>query len=228
VTHRTTQYLAGALLIAASTQASAIVVSWTDWTDVTANPTGAIGELQAGGTTVDVTYSGPYRFVTTDNGTNYWTEGSPAPYTSGEVENAPPASDIVALNAGGTKTITFSEAIQDPYLALVSWNGNDVDFGDDVFSIVSQGRGYWGQGTILPNLDSTGFTGSGEVHGIIKFSGSYTSLTFTDTSENWHGFTVGVAGLAEDDDNGVVPVPAPLALLGIGLAGVGLMRRRAV
>lgn len=39
-------------------------------------------------------------------------------------------------------------------------------------------------------------------------------LIFTDTSENWHGFTVGVAGLAGGP---TVPEPASLALLGLGL-----------
>jgi hypothetical protein len=218
-----------AIALGFATQANAVVVSWTDWTAVTATAPGAIGELTADGSTVDVTYSGPYAFVTTDAGTNYWTEGTPAPYTAGEVENAPPASDIVALNAGGTKTITFSEAIQDPYLALVSWNGNTVDFGDDVFEVISEGAGFWGSGTIIPNADNTGFFGSGEVHGIIKFEGSFTSLTFTDTPENWHGFTIGVAGLADDGNgDGQVPIPGTLALLGIGGFGVFFSRRRPI
>lgn len=215
-----------AVALGMSSQAGAVVVSWTDWTSTSAVASGVTGELSVGATTVDVTYTGAYQFAQTSGGTNYWTESTPAPYTGGEVDNAPPAADIIALNAGGTKTITFSEAIQDPYLALVSWNNNTVDFGSDLFEVVSQGRGYWGVGTIVPNGTMTGFYGSGEVHGIIKFSGSFTSLTFTDTSENWHGFTIGVAGLANNGGgNGSVPAPAPLALLGLGLVGMAYRRK---
>src|SRR3546814_5773478 len=63
---------------------------------------------------------GPYGFAQTSSGTNYWIENNPAPYASGSVDNAPPTTDIIALGAGGLKTITFSQAVTDPYLALVS------------------------------------------------------------------------------------------------------------
>ncbi len=206
-----------------SAQASAIVVSWADWTGTTAS--GANGQITTADGTVGVTYSGAYSFVQTGSGTNYWTEGTPAPYTSGVVENAPPAAELVALNVGGSKTITFSETVLDPYLALTSWNGNVVDFGDDVLDFISSGRGFWGLGSFIPNADNTGFFGSGELHGIIRLTGEFDSIIFTDTTENWHGFTVGVAGLA--DDGGSVPEPTTLALLGLGLAGLGYRRRGA-
>src|SRR3546814_17527729 len=76
----------------------------------------------------------------TSSGTNYWIENNPAPYTSGSVDNAPPTTDIIALSAGGLKTITFSQAVTDPYLALVSWNGNSGDFSQP-FDVISQGCG---------------------------------------------------------------------------------------
>jgi hypothetical protein len=44
----------------------------------------------------------------------------------------------------------------------------------------------------------------------------------THTSENWHGLTVGVEGLAAPE----VPVPLPLALLGTGVAALVLAGRR--
>jgi hypothetical protein len=47
----------------------------------------------------------------------------------------------------------------------------------------------------------------------------------TQTSENRHGPTIGVLGLADDT---VEPLPEPgtLALLGLGLLVIGLVRRR--
>ena len=209
-----------ALLLAASVPASAATVSWTDWTSRPSNTTVA-GNLLVGATNVAVTYTGAINFVQTAGGTNYWNPS--APYISiGVVDNAPPAADIISLSTGGTKTITFSQAVQDPLIALVSWNGNTVDFGVAI-EILSFGRGFWGNGTPILNAGGTGFFGQGEVHGVIRLPGVHSSITFTDTNENWHGFTVGVVGLPPPPP---VPEPAILALLGFGLVGFGLARRR--
>jgi hypothetical protein len=125
------------------------------------------------------------------------------------------------LGTGGSKTITFSQVIQDPILALVSWNGNTVDFGVPI-EILSYGTGYWGSGTPILNASGTGFYGSGEVHGVIRLPGNYSSIAFTDTSEYWHGFTVGVTSLPDS-----VPEPASMLLMGTGLAGlIGACRKK--
>ncbi|WP_292918319.1 FxDxF family PEP-CTERM protein [Nitrosomonas sp.] len=208
----------GSLITAfASTSAFAITVSWTDWTSST-DSFSASGSLAVGSDIVDVGYSatGAHAFVTTGSGTNYWTGSA---YTNGTVDNAPPASDIIALNQGGTVTITFSQTVVDPYIGLVSWNGNTVDFGVPIV-VDSFGSGYWGSGTPILNPGGTGFFGSGEVHGVIRLPGSFDSITFTHTSENWHGFTVGVAGIAP------VPEPETYAMLLAGLGLLGFMARR--
>ena len=199
--------------------AQASVVSWTDWTS--ASTSTVSGTLTVGSNTVGVTYSGPYSFAQINgSGFNYWSTNS-AIYTGGVVGNGPPDSDIIALNAGGSKTITFSQAVQNPILALVSWNGNIVDFGVPI-TILNYGQGYWGNGTPIPNQNSTGFTGVGEVHGVIELLGTYSSITFTDTSENWHGLTVGAVGLPSNS----VPEPATMLLFGTGLAGLAGLRIR--
>lgn len=215
--------LAATGIAVASAPAHAVFVNWTDWVAQSAGHVD--GTVTIGTTDVDVDYDGATSFVQTASGTNWWTQPNPAalPYTGGDVENAPPPPDIIALGAGGTKTITFSQAVTNPFIALVSWNGNVVDFGTPI-EIISQGQGFWGSGTIDLNGDGDGFTGLGEVHGIIRLPGTFTSISFTDTSENWHGFTVGFEGL--DDGETPVPEPGTVGLIGLGALAIALARRR--
>ncbi len=86
---------------------------------------------------------------------------------------------------------------------------------------MSQGTGYWGTGTAAKSSPSAGqyaLTGtSGEPHGLIKFTGTFSSLSWTSNSnENWYGFTVAAA----------VPEPGSASLLILGLAAVLARTRR--
>jgi hypothetical protein len=204
-----------------SASASAATVSWTDWQSSTVDS--ANGQLLVDGATVDVSYKGstPHRLVQTAGGIDYWTGSA---YTNGSVDNAPNSSstDLIELNQGGTVTLTFSQAITNPYIAMNSWNGNVVNF-DSPITIDSFGRGYWGSGSAI-NITPTGFTGYREFHGIISLIGTFSSISFTHTSENWHGFTVGVAGLAPPSQ---VPVPAALFMFAPALLGFLGLRRKA-
>lgn len=214
--------LAVLVLLTAST-ALAGTISWTDWDNATTDQVS--GTMAVDSSTVDVTFSGSYTGAQTSGGTNYWVPSSP--YISSTVENAPPDSEIIRLNTGGTVLIEFSQTVVDPVLALVSWNGNTVDFGVPI-EFLSYGAGYWGNGTPDINQAGTGFYGAGEVHGVIQLSGEFDSIEFTHTSENWHGFTVGVPALAGDSEPSPVPEPSILFLLSIGLGAVGLIGRRII
>ena len=195
--------------------AHAAPVTWTDWTSAGAGTvSGAIGANT-------VTYTGNYSFAqTTGLDTNYWTEnGTPAPYTgSAVIDNAPTASEMVALNTAGTHTITFGSAILNPVMAIVSMGRPSLavtyDFDTD-FDVLSNGVGYWSfanlnaPGTISEDDVNDTLTGN-EVHAAIQFNGPLSSITWTSTpDENWHGITVGQV------QN--VPAPAGIAVLGLGL-----------
>ena len=209
-----TRRIFSSMMMSLATMAGASQAAPVQWVDWTSAPSGA----QTLGTVigVDVTASSDvgHAFSQTGPGTNFW---SPQlPYVSPEVDNAPPAADIIGLSAGGTETITFSRPVVDPLIALVSWNGNTVQFSGPI-EILSYGAGYWGDGVPQPQ-GGTGFVGIGEVHGTIRLKGTYTSFSFTHTSENWHGFTVGI-----------VPEPAAwwLTLAALPVVAAWGRRRRA-
>lgn len=214
----------GHLLVAAAAALATIpasasaAITWTDWTS--GSSTSATGTVNGVSVTVTTTANG-IGFVDTGGGTDFWNgtgnsswDGSVAP---------PPNSEIVALNAGGLKTITFSSAVSTVYLALNSWNGQNLVTFNTAFTPIgfNGGCGFWGCG--LPqNVTATSFTSASygnEIHGILRFDGPITSLSFTDTNDEfWHGIQVGLTAVPE-------PSTWAMLILGFGLVG-GAMRRQ--
>lgn len=221
--------LAAAVAAFTVTSAQAAPVNWVDWTSSTANS--ATGTILVDGSNVGVTMtnSANNHFVTTGAGTNYWT--NPATYTTSNctagatcADNAPPASDIVALGAGGTVSLSFTETLKDVYFAFVSWNINEGVYSTPV-EILSYGSGFWGSGTPT-QTNATTIAHSGETHGTLLLAGALDGFSFTHKTETWHGFTIGVAGKAVTPPPNPIPLPAAGWMLIAGIASLAGLRGR--
>ena len=134
-------------------------------------------------------------------GNNWWTEpdaGNPA-YTGGSVSNAPTTlCEQVGLNSPVSITVSFSAPVTNLYMALLSVGQPNYtvtyDF-DTAFTIDSEGRGFWGDGSYVLGAGDT--LAMDEFHGVLAFAGPISSLTFTTApSEYWHAFTFGFAATA--------------------------------
>lgn len=204
------------LLAAAPTPALALTVVWGDWW----NAEGLYGAfINRPGGTVTALYGGAANGLVSGpclGGVgDFWATGNYA----GSVNK--PVCDRVSLSIGGAKSIIFSEAVENPYLAIMNWGEVSVAF-DAPFELVSIGTGYFGTGVAVVNGTSTGFEGQGPVHAILRFNGSFTSIGFTDTGTQTSRFlTVGVG-----DGAPAVPEPATWGLLIAGFGTVGLVLRR--
>lgn len=207
--------------------AQAAVVSWTDWTSLSSNQQSATGTM--GGVNVTVSSSAAMNGVSQlsgagNCGTNYWTEPNAGDlaYTGGTISNAPTPCEQIGLSGSNVLTISFSSAVSNLYMALLSVGQPGLpvtyDF-NQAFTIDSEGAGFWG------NDATNGVMGAGdtltmrEFHGALLFTSPVTSLTFSSTAEHWHAFTFGSAVSA-------VPEPSALLLVGGALFALGATARR--
>jgi hypothetical protein len=227
---------ATAVAAAAAPRAAAAQGFWTDWTSASApGATGtATGTLNVTGFgNVEVGYSGQIYFAQTSAATDYWTPRNPttSPYVRADLGISNPTNtDLIALNTGSqqVKTVTFSAPVLNPLFAIVSLGQSSVQVTynfDSPFEILSFGPGAFGGPGTLTRIGASTLTGV-EGNGVIRFLGTFSQISWTvPTAETWHGFTVGVQGVA-DEPQQVIPEPSTVALLGAGLAAVGAAARR--
>ncbi len=128
----------------------------------------------------------------------------------------------------GTNTITFASPVENPVFAIWSLGnpGLAASFTFNATPTLEAGgpnSQFGGSSiTVLGNVVS-----GNEGNGVVQFSGTFSSISWTDTPENFYAFTVGLNGpLGPGPGPAPVPEPMSLTLVGSGLAGLaGLMWR---
>ncbi len=186
---------------AAADGSTASHVVWADWTSAqVGNPNGSVtGTLNFGAVTVNVTYSGEVFNTTQLNGTGTDYYSPTTTYTTAVVPNPPLTGMVTFVGGAAVDTISFSPAISNPILAIMSQGspGVNVDFAfDSPFQILSTGPGWWGGG---PALTQTGNTLHGaESDGLIQFNGTFSSISWTASTGDtyYNGITVGAVAPA--------------------------------
>ena len=207
------------LLFVASASAATI---WTEWTSATVGaPGSASGSL--GG--VGVSYSGELDSAVINGLSNIWAPNST--FTGGTVTASPSVvGDDIRLNGTftGTNTITFASPLVNPVFAIWSLGAPSVpaSFIFNATPTLEAGgpnSQFGGSSiTVLGNVVS-----GNEGNGVVQFTGTFSSISWTDTFENFYAFTVGVNGGSPPPG---VPEPGTLILLGLGLASVAVWHRR--
>jgi len=212
--------LAASLLFAAPAQAQ---TTWTNWT-AASNSTGANGNGSASGSVggVGVSYSGELIGNVINGASTIWSPNSS--FIGGTVTASPSVvGDDLRLDGAfaGTNTITFASSVTNPLFAIWSLGaGGPASFtfnATPTFEAGGPNSQFGGSAIQVAGNVVTGREGNG----VVQFTGTFSSISWTDTPEFFYAFTVGVNG-----PTSTVPEPTSLALLASGVAGLVWFRRK--
>ena len=199
--------------------ASAVTV-WTDWTGASA---GAPGSASGSVSGVGVSYSGELDNAVINGSSPIWAPDSS--FVGGTVTASPSTvGDDLRLDGSftGVNTITFDSPVENPLFAIWSLGspGIAASFTFDATPTLQVGgpNSLFGGSsiTVLGNVVS-----GNEGSGVVQFTGTVTSISWTNTFENFYAFTVGVNGPV-----GTVAEPMSVTLLGSALAALWFLRKR--
>jgi hypothetical protein len=220
--------LAAGLALVVTPAASAATITWTTWTSATVS---GAGTATGSAGTVGVGYTGEVHGPGTvlgagDNSVGFGTPWSPtSTFADGvHVANAPIDGNMIGLTGGDNdvNTILFSQTVINPVMAIFSLGGAVAA----EFAFIGATPVIRSGGLATPCCGGSTITSDGssiegfEGNGTIQFMGSFTSISWTNpTFENYYSFTVGYAA---------VPAPGALAMVGLGLAALGAVRRLAL
>lgn len=201
------------LLLMFGLQSASAATMWTDWTTASNGFPGSASGTVGG---VNVTYSGELFGSTVDGSSLVWNPASS--FVGGSVTDSPDAvGDELALigNSGLTNTITFSTPVVNPVFAIWSLGqpGQAASFTFSLIPTLQAGgpNSFFGGSsiTVLGNV-----VNGVEGNGVVQFNGTVSSISWTNTPENYYSFTVGINGAT-------APIPEPSTMF-LTLAGVGL------
>lgn len=209
-----TRILLGGLLLSAITAPAATI--WTDWTSAT-NGAPGLAAGSVGG--VGVTYAGELGGSIINGTSNIWAPNSS--FIGGTSTTSPSViGDDLRLNGSftGINTITFNSPVENPVFAI--WSLGDPNSAASFTFNATPTLQAGGPNSLFAGSTITvaGNVVSGnEGNGVVQFTGTFTSISWTNSFENFYAFTVGMNGPTEEQP---APEPASLALVGLGLAAL--------
>jgi hypothetical protein len=174
-------------------------VYWADWEDVDA--AALTGTLSPPSGAIQVVYSGPLAGSQTTTGADDFLPVST--FTSGTVADPPPGPGMLEVSGGAAATLTFSQPVTDPVIAIYSLG---VGYANQAASLLVDasvtvlssganigGTGFWGDETLT--LADGGVSGI-EGNGVIELEGTFSTIEWTNPSDipyaSFTGLTVGV------------------------------------